>query len=155
MVLKIIHSIVCSNSLDKVCLTISFVSAWTTDQPNHLMLGYTTENIFQVRMPIGDTNSTLLYLIVRVRDIFDSVIEMNMSSISVTPDTININEFLSAVQSSFNYTINNSRITSNPFIQILYGNGYENDICQWLISISRILNNKAKQNLLEAIESMF
>ena len=47
------------------------------------------------------------------------------------------------------------RITSNQFIEILYGNGYSNDICQWLISISRILNNKAKQNLLETIASMF
>ena len=105
-------------------------------------------------MPMGDSNSTLLHLIVRVRDIFDCVTEMNMSSISVLPDTINITEFMSVVQSSFNNTVNNNRITSNSFIHILYGSGYENDICQWLISISRILNNKAKQSLLESIASM-
>jgi hypothetical protein len=118
------------------------------------MLGFTTQNTFHARMPMGDSNSTILHLIVRVRDIFDSVIEMNMSSISVLPDTVDLTEFMTTVQSTFNNTINDSRITSNPFIQILYGNGYQNDICQWLISISRVLNNQAKQNLLQAIESM-
>jgi hypothetical protein len=154
MASKIIRSTVCGYLFLKVFSTVSFVLAWTTDQSNLIILGSTTYNTLQVRMPMGDSNSTLLHLIVRVRDIFDSVIEMNMSPISVLPDTVDLTEFMTTVQSTFNNTINDSRITSNPFIQILYGNGYQNDICQWLISISRVMNQEAKENLLQAIESM-
>ena len=132
-----------------------FISAWTMDRPNRIMLGFTTRNTFQVRMPMGDSNSTLLHLMVRVRNVFDCVTEMNMSSISVLSDTDSITDFITAVQLTYNNTRNNSRITSNPFIQILYGSGYENDICQWLISLSQILNHKAKQDLLNSIASMF
>ena len=96
---------------------------------------------------MGDSNSTLLHLVVRVRDTFDCVAETNMSSISVLPDTDNINEFMTAVQLTYNNTLNNSTITLNPFIQILYGNGNENDICQLLISLSQVLNHKGKQSL--------
>jgi hypothetical protein len=154
MASKIIRSTVCGYLFLKGFSTVNFVLAWTTDQSNLIILGSTTYNTLQVRMPMGDSNSTLLHLIVRVRDIFDSVIEMNMSPISVLPDTVDLTEFMTTVQSTFNNTINDSRITSNPFIQILYGNGYQNDICQWLISISRVMNQEAKENLLQAIESM-
>lgn len=118
------------------------------------MLGYTTDNRFQVRMPIGDPNSTVLNLVVRIRDIYDSFIEINMSSISVISDTIKVTEFMNTVISTFDHTINESRMSSNPFIQILYGNGYENDICQWFNSISQLLNNQAQQNLQRSIQSM-
>ena len=119
------------------------------------MLGFTTQNTFQVRMPMGDSNSTLLHLVVRVRDTFGCVTEMNMSSISVLPDTHNITEFMTAVQLTYNNTLNDSRITSNPFIQILYGSGNENNVCQLLISISQVLDHKDKQSLLKSITSMF
>jgi hypothetical protein len=114
------------------------------------MLAYTTLTSFQVRMPIGDVNSTLLQIVVRVRDIYDCTTEFNLSSISVVSDTNYIMSLMTAVTTSDD----NNQLTSNPLVNTLYG-GNQNDVCQVLTSVSQVLNNFAQQNLQLAINSMF
>ena len=135
---------------ENIYLLSHFLSAWTTDPTNLLFLGSTTDTIFQVRMPIGDLNSSLLNIIAYIRDEYDCVTKINISSISIIENEVDVNEFLSLIQS----TTNNSQMSLNPLIRTLYGSGNENDICQWLISIAKILNNRSKQNLLTTISSI-
>jgi hypothetical protein len=115
------------------------------------MIGYTTSTSFQVQMPIDDLNSTLLQLVVHVRDLTDCMTEWDMHPITVIPDTNSITTLIITIQSTLE---NNSLITSNPFIHTLYG-GDQNDVCQSLISFSRILNMMANQYLQIATSSMF
>jgi hypothetical protein len=117
------------------------------------MLGYTTSTSLQVRMPMGDLNSTLLQLLVHVRDLNDYMTEWNMHPISVIPDMESVNTLITVIQGIVNNTENSSSITLNPFINILYG-GNQNDICQWLISLSRILNMMASEYLRIATAGM-
>jgi hypothetical protein len=113
------------------------------------MIGFTTETIFQARMSIGDLNSTMLHITVRVRDMLGTVTELDIQSISVVPNMIDISALISVAQS----TVNISSKTSKSLLRILYG-GNDNDVCQCLISVSQILNNMAKNSLLLALKSM-
>ena len=153
MVSKIIHSIVNFIFIFEEKNCFLFFSAWTNDRSNLVMVGYTTSTNLQVRMPIGDLNSTLLQLIVHVRDLNDCMTEWNMHPISVISDINSIDNLITTIQSTFKNTENSSIITANPFIQILY-DGNQNDVCQWLISFSRILNMMTNQYLQIAIASM-
>lgn len=118
------------------------------------MLGYTTLNSFQVRMPINDLNSSLIYLLVRVRDQFDCFTELNFSSISISSDMNNILSLITNIQSAVINSDYRSVINMNPIINILYS-GNQNDVCQILTSFTQILNILAEQNLQLAIDSMF
>jgi hypothetical protein len=114
------------------------------------MVGYTTLNSFQIRMPVNDLNVSLIQLMVYVRDKYDCTTEFDLPSISIVPDMNNIISLITTVESS-DYS---SGISSNPLIEILYS-GNQNDICQILTSVGQILNILAQQNLQSAINSMF
>ena len=103
------------------------------------MLGYTTLNTFQVRIAIDDLNSSLVQLVVYVRDEFNSVTELNFSAVFIESDMNNIVSLMTTIQSGI---IN----FSDPLIQILYG-GNQNDVCQILTSLGQTLNVLAEQNL--------
>jgi hypothetical protein len=127
-----------------------FVSAWTSDRSNRLMIGYTTLDSFEIRMPVNDLNVSLIQLMVYVRDQYDCTTEFDLPSISIVPDINNIISLITIVESS-DYS---GEISSNPLIETLYS-GNQNDICQVLTSAGQILNTLAEQNLQLAINSMF
>jgi hypothetical protein len=127
-----------------------FVSAWTSDRSNRLMIGYTTLDSFEIRMPVNDLNVSLIQLMVYVRDQYDCTTEFDLPSISIVPDINNIISLITTVESS-DYS---GEISSNPLIETLYS-GNQNDICQVLTSAGQILNTLAEQNLQLAINSMF
>jgi hypothetical protein len=116
------------------------------------MLGYNTSTIFQVRMPIGNLNSTLLQILVQVRDKYDCVTEVNLPWISVLPDMNNIISLIKAVESTLPDADYSNMMTANSLISILY-DGNQNDVCQILTSVSQMLNILAQQNLQSAIHS--
>lgn len=111
------------------------------------MIGYSTEHLFQLRIP------TSINLIIHIRDKYDCFTEFNLPSISVREDKEDNYEFMRIIHSNFDKTRNESQMVLNRFVQILYGNENENDICQWFISISNILNNQSQENLLKTIQS--
>jgi hypothetical protein len=118
------------------------------------MLAYNTSNSFQVRMPTGNLNSTLLKVLVQVKDQYDCITEMTLSPIFVIPDMNNIISLITTTESSMINSDDNIIISANPLIVSLYG-GNQNDICQVLTSAGQVLNILAQQNLHSAIKSMF
>jgi hypothetical protein len=118
------------------------------------MLAYTTTTSFQVRMPNGDLNSTLLYLLVRVRDNFDCTTQLNLSSISVIPDMKNIVSIMTTIGSPSATLLKDNDMNFNPLINTLYS-GNQNDVCQVLTAVVQVVNMMAQQNIQSAIDSMF
>lgn len=116
------------------------------------MLGYTTSNSFQVRMPIDDLNSSSIYLIVRIRDQYDCMTELNLSSISITSDMNNMISLMTIIQSAVVNSDFRNIINTNPILNILYS-GNQNDVCQILTSFTQILNLLSEQNLQMTINS--
>lgn len=134
-------------------MTYSLFTAWTTDRSNRVMLGFTTSTNFQVRLPAGDANSTLLHLIVRVRDVYLCTTEVDMQYVSVIPDMAAIDTLINTIQLNVQNTDNNTAINSNSFVRILAG-GDQNAVSQVLTYHAQIFNLMASQSLELAIASM-
>jgi hypothetical protein len=116
------------------------------------MLAYNTSNTFQVRMPIGNLNSTLLQILVHVKDNCDCVTERILAPISVLSDMNNIISLIKTVESAQITGDYSNIMISNPLVPILY-DGNQNDVCQVLTSVSQVLNILAQQNLQLAMQS--
>jgi len=104
------------------------------------MIAFSYVPIFQVRLPSGSNETSSINLILSIRNLLDSWIDINMSSINIT---IDIRE-------------NSSSISTNhsQFIHLL-SNGNQNSIGQMVISLSQQLNQMNNQSLANAISSRF
>jgi hypothetical protein len=110
------------------------------------MIAFSAFSVFQVRLPAGDDQTSILNLIVYIRDQLDCITEYNMSSIIVTPDSVGINDLINAIQSS------STGITNNPIVQLL-ASGNQNIVGQVITSISQQFNKMNSQNLEKAVSS--
>ena len=114
--------------------------AWATDLSQRIMIAFSYVPIFQVRLPSGSNETSSIHLILSIRNLLDSWIDINMSSINIT---IDIRE-------------NSSSISTNhsQFIHLL-SNGNQNSIGQMVILLSQQLNQMNNQSLANAISSRF
>ena len=78
-----------------------------------MIIAYSAVSTFQVRLPSGDDQTSLLHLIVHIRDQFDCIIEFNLSSVSVIPDSIGLTHLINDIQSA------SGGVTTNLFVQLL------------------------------------
>ncbi len=101
-------------------------------------------SIFQVRLPAGDDRTSLLHLIVQIRDTLDCITEYNMSSLTVLPDSVGINDLINDIQSS------SGGITTNPIVQLL-ASGNQNIVGQMISSLSQQFNKMNQESLNEAV----
>jgi hypothetical protein len=62
------------------------------------MVGFSPVSYFQVRLPMGNDQTSLLNVAVIIRDILDCVVEVNMSSIIVMSDSVGINNLINDLQ---------------------------------------------------------
>jgi len=129
--------------LEKIYLIIL---VWTTDRSNLLMIGFSSMSNFDVQLPAGDDNTSMVNLIVHIRDTLECVAEYNMSSVSVIPDTAGINNLINNLQVSTNAANN------NPIVQLLAG-GNQNTVGQIITSLSQVFNKMNTQNLENAVSS--
>lgn len=147
MASRIIHFTVCS-LLVRVLLVKadSFVAVRTTDRSSLLMIGFALFDETNLRLPTSNDNTSLIHLIVHIRDTLDCVTEYNLPSVTVTLDTDGINALISTLQVSTNAA------NSNPIVQTL-ASGNQNAIGQVITSLSQVFNRMNVQNLDEAISS--
>lgn len=122
------------------------VLVWTTDRSNLLTIGFSPTSNFDVQLPAGDDNSSIVNLIVHIRDIFECVTEYNMSSVSVIPDTAEINNLINNLQ------VSTSAANNNPIVQLLAG-GNQNTVGQVIISVSQVFNKMNTQSIQNAVSS--
>ncbi len=118
--------------------------AWTMDNSNQMILGFTTQSTFQLRLPAGDDNSSFLNISVRIRDTLDCVTGYNVQTIMVLPDSTGIATLIDAVQQP------GDEANSNPLVQLL-ASGNQNTVGQVLTSLSQVFTKTSSQNVASAV----
>jgi hypothetical protein len=109
-----------------------------------MIVAFSEVSIFQVRLPAGDDQTSLLHLIVNIRDALNCITEFNMSSISVLPDLVGIANLISDIQSS------SGAITANPTVQLL-ARGDQNIVGQVIGALSQQFNKMNSESLNTAV----
>jgi hypothetical protein len=113
-----------------------------------MMLGFTTESVYQLRLPTSIDPSTTLHVIAQIRDTFGCVTEYNLSLVIVIPDLLAISNLIKTLQRS------NTNRSSDPLIQLLAGEN-ENTVGQIVNSISQAFNGMNEQNVANAVLSKY
>jgi hypothetical protein len=116
---------------------------WTTDLSNQIIIAFSSVSIFQVQLPSGDDPTSIVHLIVNIRDQLDCITEYNMSSVVVLPDSEGIDDLINSLP---------NQLTNNRIVQLL-ASGNQNTVGQVLISLSQQLNKMNLENLDEAVSS--
>jgi hypothetical protein len=124
------------------------ILAWTTDISQKVMVAFSSVSSFQVRLPAGDNQTSLLNIVIYVRDILDCITEVNMSSIIVEVNSNDINNLINVLQSSSS----SNQINNNQFIQLL-SSGNQNLVGQVITSLSQQFNQMSSQNIDNAVSS--
>ncbi|CAF1234712.1 unnamed protein product [Adineta steineri] len=118
--------------------------AWTTDVSLKVMIAFSTVSTFQVRLPSGDNQTSLLNIAVNIRDLLSCGVEANMSSISVIVDTTGINDLITNIQSS-------SGTMTNSLIVQLLSSGNQNVVGQVITAISQYSNQVNSESIDSAV----
>ncbi|CAF4263685.1 unnamed protein product [Adineta steineri] len=119
---------------------------WVTDISKRIMIAFSTEYNFQVRLPAGDNKTSLLNFVIYVRDFLNSITQVNISSVNVIRDFAIINDLIDKVKTS------SSTITNNPIVRLL-SSGNQNIVGQMIISLSQVFNQMSNENLDKAISN--
>ncbi|CAF1000565.1 unnamed protein product [Adineta steineri] len=99
-----------------------------------------------VRLPAGDNETSLLNLVVYVRDLAGSVTQVNISSVNIIADSVTINDLIDKI------TNLSSTITNNPIVRLL-SSGNQNVVGQIMTALSQEFNQMNSENLDKAISS--
>jgi hypothetical protein len=107
-----------------------------------MIVAFSSVSDIQVRLPSGSDNTSLLNIIIYIRDKLDSSAEYNISSITVVSDAQGIIQLINILQNPTNSP------SSNSIIQLLAIEN-QNIVGQMITSLSQQLN---KMNI-ESIEN--
>ncbi|CAF4266966.1 unnamed protein product, partial [Adineta steineri] len=141
-----LFTIECSDWYDVDGIQDYSLYAWTTDISQRTIIAFSPEDNFQVRLPSGDNETSLLNLVVYVRDLAGSVTQVNVSSVSVIADLATINGLIDIIINS------SSTITNNAIVRLL-SSGNQNVVGQIMTSLSQEFNQMNNDNLDKAISS--
>ncbi len=119
---------------------------WTNDPSQTMIIAFSPVPTFQVRLPAGDNQTSLLNLMINIQDTLACVTEYNISSVSVTPDTVGIANLINDIQGS------SVGATTNPIVQLL-ASGNQNTVGQVIASLSQQFNQMNSENLNTAVSS--
>ena len=122
------------------------ILVWTDDEPERMMIAFSMLSTFTLRLPAGDKQNAILYMMIYIRDVFDCVREVNMSSLVVSLDTQTIHNFINVFQSPLD------QINKNPIVQLL-SSGNENIVGQVLRSVSQEFNRMNSESVETAVTS--
>ena len=124
--------------------------AWTSDRLARSLVGFSASPSMDVRLPIDDdSDSTLVYLSMRVRDPYGCSFEYDMPPVSIKRDTTIIEMLIGALQSTSSHSDATHQLNSNEIVQLLV-NGNQNDMNQALVSLSQLLNTMSTRALMSA-----
>lgn len=101
---------------------------------------------FQVYLPLGDNQTSLIHLIIHIRDQLNCITELNISSVIVLSDSLSINNLINDIQ----HVSIGSNV--NPIIQLL-ASGNQNLVGQIITSTSQQFNQINDKNTNKAISS--
>ena len=105
-----------------------------------MLISYSPASSIQTRLPVGDRDTSLLHLVVSIRDQLDCVAEVNISSVHIRADTIAINGLIEGMTSL------SSQSTNNALVQLL-SSGNQNTVGQVIASVSQQVNRMNSDNI--------
>lgn len=117
---------------------------WTTDPSKTMMLGFSTQSHVQLRLPPGDDITSIMYIIVHIRDNHDCLTKYYMDSIVVVPDLTEINTLVNVLQQSSNEK------NGHPLVQLLAG-ADQNTVAQVVTSLSQVFNKRNIESVKAAV----
>ncbi len=120
--------------------------AWTNDPSQTMIIAFSPVPTFQVRLPAGDNQTSLLNLIINIQDTLACITVYNISSVSVTPDTVGMANLINDIQGP------SGGVTTNPIVQLL-ASGNQNIVGQVIASLSQQFNQMNSENLNTAVSS--
>ncbi|CAF0859705.1 unnamed protein product [Rotaria sordida] len=141
-----LFTVSCPNWFDEDGIKDYSVYVWTKDSSQRIMIAFSPVSDFQVRLVTGDKQTSLLNIVIYIRDFLDCITEVNVSSVSVISDFVEINDLINKIQSSSN------EITNNPIVQLLYS-GNQNIVGQIITSLSQYFNQMNTENVDDAVSS--
>ncbi|CAF4165711.1 unnamed protein product, partial [Adineta steineri] len=141
-----LFTIECPNWYDVDGIQDYSLYAWTTDISQRTIIAFSSEYNFQVRLPSADNETSLLNLIVYVRDLVGSVTQVNISSVNIIADLATINDLIDKITNS------SSTITNNLIVRLL-SSGNQNVVGQMIISLSQEFNQMSNENFDKAISN--
>ncbi|UJR06650.1 hypothetical protein I4U23_010936 [Adineta vaga] len=139
-----LFTISCSDWFDEDEIKDYTLYAWINNPIEKMIVAYSAISIFQLYLPIGNNQTLTLHLILHVRDQLDCITELNLSSVTVYPDTIAVANLINDIQNS------SKRSNGNSIIQLL-ASGNQNLLGQLLTSVSQQFNQMNEENLNEAV----
>lgn len=111
------------------------------------MLAYSYSPRFTLRLPVGNTNTSIVNIIVQIRDILNCVAEYSLRPVIVRADTAEVATLANVLQQTDIKTINN-----NPTVQLLASKN-PNVVGQVLTAVSQVFNQINSENIHQAISS--
>ena len=129
-------------------MSLFVLLAWANDLSTRISIAYSSISTFNVLLPAGDNQTSTLVVIIHVRDQLNCIAEFNISSVTVAPDLVAINNLIVDIQNS------SKTILTNPIIQLLASEN-QNFVGQLLTSVSKQFNQINSENLDQAIASTY
>ena len=134
-------------SLDNFNFIFPYFVAYTTDSTKQIMLGFTNTPSFQVRLPSSITNTSIVNIIVSIKDGLNAITQVQLQPVVVYLGWTEINTFIDIVEHS------NSKSTNPNLITQLLANGDANSLTQTVTLISEVLNEMSEQQTENAVKS--
>ncbi len=134
--------------IDQLFNFLLIILGYATDRSEEIIIAFSSISEFEVRLPSGNDNTSILNLFVQISDILDCITEYNMTSVIVTSDLLGINDLINTFENS------PDSLTTNPFIQLL-ASGNQNTVGQVLTSISQQFNKINSESLQNAVSSKY
>lgn len=122
------------------------ILGWKSSSSERMMIAFSTMLIFQVRLPVGDRNTSLLHLMVEIRDLLNCVAEFKMDPLVVTQNTQAMDEFIDSLDYS------NVGNTKNVLVDLLTS-GHPNTVSQVAMVVAQVLHTRNEENLENALNS--
>ncbi|CAF1019455.1 unnamed protein product [Adineta ricciae] len=141
-----IFHISCPNWFDEDGIKDYTIYGWTNNKKEKMIIGYSEVSIFNVQLPIGDNQTSLLHLFIDIRDEMNCINEINISSVYILFDNEGIDNLLNDISQS------KGENTTNSIIHLLASQN-QNIVGQILTSVSQQFNQKGIKDIEKVISN--
>ena len=133
--------------IEFVSMICMFIVGWSNDPSDRILISYSTQSSMNMFLPCNGDTTSIIYLVVVIRDRLDSVIEAPLPSVAIERDTFSVNNLLDGLLGGSSTNLNN-----DPVVQSL-SSGNPNTVSQVLTSVSGAVNGMNEENIQQAVES--
>ncbi|CAF1473458.1 unnamed protein product [Adineta ricciae] len=134
-----LFTISCPNWFDENGIKDYSLYYWTNGYVKRSIIAFSLISTFEVRLPADDLNTSVIHLTVFIRDQFDCIQEVNITSVTIIQDLLEINNLL-------------NNIKTNSTLRLISSTN-QNVVGQVIYSFSQQLNQLDGQNIDKALSN--